>query len=56
MRGAAGVQSANTSSVAIGGTSVMRVTYKGDMEGLKAALAARGWRVQEGGGALRISR
>ncbi len=56
VRGASGVQSANTSSVAIGGTSVMRVTYKGDMEGLKAALAARGWRVQEGGGALRISR
>lgn len=56
VRGASGVQSANTSSVAIGGTSIMRVTYKGDMEGLKAALAARGWRVQEGGGALRISR
>ncbi len=56
VRGAAGVQSANTSSVAIGGTSVMRVSYKGDMAGLKAALAARGWRVQEGGGALRISR
>lgn len=56
VRGASGVQSANTSSVAIGGTSIMRVTYKGDMDGLKAALAARGWRVQEGGGALRISR
>lgn len=56
VRGASGVQSANTTSVALGGTSVMRVTYRGDMAGLKSALAARGWRVQEGGGALRISR
>ena len=56
VRGASGVQSANTTSVALGGTSVMRVTYKGDLAGLKAALASRGWRVQEGGGALRISR
>lgn len=56
VRGASGVQSASTTSVALGGTSVMRVTYKGDMAGLKAALQARGWRVQEGGGALRISR
>ncbi len=56
VRGASGVQSAATSSVAIGGTSVMRVTFKGDMAALKAALSARGWRVQEGGGTLRISR
>lgn len=56
VRSAAGVQSANTSSVAIGGTSVMNVSYRGDIAGLKAALAARGWRVQEGGGTLRISR
>ena len=56
VRGAAGVQSAATSSLAIGGTSVMRVTYKGDIAGLKAALQARGWKVQEGGGTLRISR
>lgn len=54
--GVTGVQSATTSSLALGGTSVMRVSYRGDMAGLKAALAARGFTVQEGGGQLRISR
>ncbi|HET6537084.1 MAG TPA: heavy-metal-associated domain-containing protein [Sphingopyxis sp.] len=52
----AGVQSASTSSLALGGTSVMRVTFRGDVGALKAALAARGFAVQEGGGQLRISR
>ena len=54
--GAAGVQSASTTSLALGGTSVMRVTFRGDLAGLRAALAARGFAVQEGGGQLRISR
>lgn len=54
--GAAGVQSASTTSLALGGTSVMRVTFRGDLAALKAALAARGFKVQEGGGQLRISR
>lgn len=52
----AGVQSASTTSLALGGTSVMRVTFRGDLGALKAALAARGFKVQEGGGQLRISR
>lgn len=56
VRGIAGVRSASTGSLALGGISVMRVTYAGDIAALKAALAARGFRVQEGGGALRISR
>ena len=34
----------------------MRVTFRGDLAALKAALAARGFNVQEGGGQLRISR
>ena len=51
-----GVQSASTTSLALGGTSVMRVTFRGDLGTLKAALAARGFKVQEGGGQLRISR
>lgn len=54
--GAAGVQSASTTSLALGGTSVMRVSFRGDLAALKAALAARGFKVQEGGGQLRISR
>ncbi|WP_219892843.1 heavy-metal-associated domain-containing protein [Aquisediminimonas profunda] len=56
VRGIAGVRSASTGSLALGGISVMRVTYAGDIGALKAALAAKGFRVQEGGGALRISR
>jgi hypothetical protein len=56
VRGIAGVRSASTGSLALGGVSVMRVTFSGDLAALKAALSARGFRVQEGGGALRISR
>lgn len=54
--GISGVQSASTTSLALGGTSVMRVSFRGDMAALKAALAARGYKVQEGGNTLRISR
>jgi len=54
--GIAGVQSAATTSLALGGTSVMRVAFRGDAAALKAALTARGYKVQEGGGTLRISR
>lgn len=56
VRAAAGVQSASTSSIAIGGTSVMRVTYAGDLPALAAALRARGWQVTVGSGALSIRR
>ncbi|PAL19557.1 hypothetical protein CD928_19310 [Sphingopyxis sp. GW247-27LB] len=54
--GIAGVQSASTTSLALGGTSVMRVTFRGDIAALKAALEARGYKVQQGGNTLRISR
>ncbi|MBW8297869.1 heavy-metal-associated domain-containing protein [Sphingopyxis sp.] len=54
--GVAGVESASTTSLALGGTSVMRVTFRGDIAALSAALAARGYKVQEGGSTLRISR
>lgn len=56
VRGAAGVRGAATSSIAIGGTSVMRVTYAGDLDGLAAALRARGWQVTVGSNALSIRR
>lgn len=56
VRAAAGVQSASTSSIAIGGTSVMRVTFGGDLNALAAALRAKGWQVSVGGGALSIRR
>lgn len=53
---ATGVQSASTTSLALGGTSVMRVSFRGDAAALRAALTARGFTVSEGGGQLRISR
>ena len=56
VRGAAGVRGAATSSIAIGGTSVMRVTYAGQLDGLAAALRARGWQVTSGSNALSIRR
>jgi hypothetical protein len=51
-----GITSAITSSLALGGTSVMRVTFVGDVNALAAALQARGWAVQVAGNTLRISR
>ena len=56
VRGVPGVQGAATSSLAIGGTSVMRVTTTTDLEALAAALRARGWTVQVGSNALAIRR
>ncbi|MGZ8999229.1 MAG: heavy-metal-associated domain-containing protein, partial [Allosphingosinicella sp.] len=52
-----GVTSAITTSLALGGTSIMRVTYVGDSASLAAALQAQGWQVEvTGGNSLRISR
>jgi hypothetical protein len=56
LRGIPGVRTAITSSLALGGVSVMRVTYDGAIPGLRAQLEARGWSVQEGAGVLRIRR
>ncbi|HSG33036.1 MAG TPA: heavy-metal-associated domain-containing protein [Sphingomonadaceae bacterium] len=56
VRGAPGVRGAATSSIAIGGVSVMRVSYAGDIGGLAAALRSRGWNVAQSGNSLSISR
>jgi hypothetical protein len=56
VRSVPGVRSAATTSLALGGISVMRVAYDGTLPGLRAALEARGWQVQEGAGVLRIRR
>jgi hypothetical protein len=50
------VTSAITTSLALGGTSVMRVTYIGDSSAFQAALEAQGWTVRGSGTSLRISR
>ena len=56
LRAIPGVNSAATTSLAMGGVSVMRVTYAGDQGALAAQLQARGWQVQSGPGVLRITR
>lgn len=56
VRAAPGVRGAATSSLAIGGTSVMRVSYGGSIEQLAAALRGRGFTVTQGASALAISR
>lgn len=52
----AGVTSALTTTPALGGVSIMRVTYVGDSGALKAALEAQGWTVSVSGNTLRLSR
>ncbi len=56
VRGVPGVRALTTTSLALGGTSVMSVSFAGDAATLKLALEARGFRVTEGGGSLRIRR
>ena len=56
LRGLAGVESVSLGNVAIGGTSSLSVSYRGDVAALRAALAGLGWSVDEAGGALRGSR
>jgi hypothetical protein len=51
-----GVRSARTNSTALGGVSVMRVSFEGDIGALRQGLMARGWRVQGSGNTLRITR
>jgi len=51
-----GVRSAITTSLAIGGVSVLRVAFDADPAVLRAALEARGWSVAASGSTLRIRR
>jgi hypothetical protein len=51
-----GVTSALTTSLAVGGTSVVRVTFVGEGAALAAALQAQGWNVAGSGSNIRISR
>ncbi len=56
VRQAGGVRGLAVTSTAIGGTSVMRVSYGGELSALAAALRARGFTVREGAEALSIAR
>ncbi len=51
-----GVRSASTTSLAVGGVSLMRVVFDGDPAALKAALDAKGFQVVGDGLTLRIRR
>lgn len=56
VRSTSGVRGAATTSLAIGGTSVMTVSYSGSIDQLAAALRSRGFAVTQGSNALAISR
>ncbi|OGS50473.1 MAG: hypothetical protein A3J40_00015 [Erythrobacter sp. RIFCSPHIGHO2_12_FULL_63_10] len=56
VRAATGVRGAATTSIAIGGTSVMTVSFAGSIDELAAELRARGYTVRQGASALAISR
>jgi hypothetical protein len=56
LRSVPGVRSAATSSLALGGVSVMQVSFEGPIDQLKLALEARGYSVSAAGTTLRISR
>ena len=56
VRGAPGVSGAATTSLAIGGTSVMRVSFAGDAAALAAALRGRGWNVSVSGNTVSLTR
>jgi len=56
VRGTAGVRGVGVTSTAIGGTSVMSVSYAGTLEELAAALESRGFTVRRGANAIAISR
>lgn len=56
VRQVTGVRGLAVTSTAIGGTSVMNVSFGGEIEALAAALRSRGFTVREGSNALAISR
>jgi len=56
LRGIPGVRSSNTTSLALGGYSVIYVNFAGNIDLLKTSLASRGWAVESGADTLRIRR
>jgi hypothetical protein len=56
LRAVPGVQSATVQSLALGGTSLLSISYSGGLPALKLALQARGWRLDGEGTALQMHR
>ena len=55
IRSIAGVDAVSPRSTAIGGWSILLVTYRGQPQGLATAMSARGWSVIDVGGTLRVN-
>ena len=56
LRGVPGVRAVATTSLALGGISVMRVTFEGDQQVFRIALSSNGLALDEAGGGLRLRR
>ena len=56
LRSITGVEGANATNVNVGGTSTIRVRYRGDAASLRAAMVAAGYKVSQNGNSFRISR
>ncbi len=56
LRAVPGVTQASVASLALGGTSLLAVSYGGEPDALKVALAARGWLLEGEGTTLRMRR
>jgi hypothetical protein len=54
LRAVAGVRQATVASLALGGTSLLSVGYAGEIGALRAALAARGWKLEGEGATLHM--
>lgn len=55
IRSIAGVEAVSPRSTAVGGWSLLLVTYRGQPQGLATAMSARGWSVIDVGGTLRVN-
>lgn len=56
LRSIPGVRAADATSLALGGLSVIRVSFLGTIDTLKTALASRGWAAESGADVIRIRR
>ncbi|WP_309603010.1 heavy-metal-associated domain-containing protein [Sphingomonas sp.] len=55
IRGIVGVDAVSPRNTAIGGWSILLVTYRGEPSALASAMSARGWSVSDVGGTLRVN-
>ena len=56
LRRVVGVRAAEVSSLALGGVSVFRVAFTGDLAAFRSSLVSAGWAMEEGNGNIRLRR